>query len=205
MLRRQREVGTGRHQHADGVDVAVGSVTQDDRLVQGGPAQPVDVVDAHPGPHQATADGRVAPVGCPDQSGAVVGVEGADIAAGIQGQLEQLQIALAGRDQVRALLRLVLGVDVRAGRDQPPGPFDVVGPRCVAQVGVQLRPTGRRGSHGVRARHVRASTRGDQDHDSDRETSHPSSVRPSAAAYTPSSRPGRGRMKTTQVTAKQTA
>ena len=177
LLGRQREVGPRGHQHADGVHVAVGPVAEDDRLVQGGPPEPVDVVDVHSGPHQTTTDGRVASVGRPDQAGAVVGVERADVSAGRQGHLEQLQVALAGRDQVRALFGGVLDVDVRAGRDQPPRPVDVVGPRRVPQLAVEPAcGLARRRPGQVRARRRRRRAPDEHDHDEERETTHPSSV-----------------------------
>ena len=61
----QPQVGAGGDQDTHGVDVAARSVAQDDRLVQRGPAQVVDVVDLDLGLDQPTGDVGVAAVGCP--------------------------------------------------------------------------------------------------------------------------------------------
>ena len=60
----------------------------------------------------------VAAFGGADQPGAVEAVEGRDVGSVSQGQLEQFEVSLAGRDEVSALLGGVLCVDVCTGRDQ---------------------------------------------------------------------------------------
>ena len=110
--RSQPDVGAGGHQHPHGVDIAPRTIAEDDRLVERGPAKIVDVVDLNPGLHQPTGDVGVAPVGRPDQTRAVEGVLGRNVAAMPEGQLEQLQEPLAGRDQEGALHRFVGGIDV---------------------------------------------------------------------------------------------
>ena len=68
-------------------------------------------------------------------AGAVVGVLGVDVGAVASVRSSRSQVALAGRDQVRALHRVVLGVDVGAARDQAAGPLDVVVPGRLDQLG----------------------------------------------------------------------
>lgn len=53
-----------------------------------------------------------------DQPGAVEAVEAVDVGTVVQGQLQQVEVPLAGGDEVRALLRVVLRVHVRSGVDQ---------------------------------------------------------------------------------------
>jgi hypothetical protein len=62
------------------------------------------------------------------KSGAVPLVEAVDVGAVIEGELENAEVALARGDEVRALLRLVLRVDVGPGFDEAPSPVDVVVP-----------------------------------------------------------------------------
>ena len=101
------------------------------------------------GLQQPTDDARVAAFGCADEAGPVVAVLVVDLGAVVEHQLEQARIVadLAGGDQVRALLGLVLGVDVGAGLDQCARGRQVVGERGGDQLGVEppLRPVGRRG------------------------------------------------------------
>ena len=108
------EVRAAGDQRAHGVDVALAAVAVDDGLVQRGPAEPVDVVDVDPGPQQPADDVGMTALGRPDQAGSVVGIETGDVRAVREGQFEEIEIALAGGDQVGALHGGVLGVDVRA-------------------------------------------------------------------------------------------
>ena len=104
------------HQRAHRRDVGGPAVAEHDRLVQRGPAEPVDVVAVDARLQQPPHDPRVPALGRADQAGAVVGVLVVHARAVGERQLEQPRVVadLARRDQVRALLRDVLGVDVRA-------------------------------------------------------------------------------------------
>ena len=96
----QVDVGAGLDQQVDRPDVAGAAVAKDDGLQEGGPAEPVDVVDVDRGVEEAPDDLGVAALGGPDQAGAVVAVPGVDVGPGGQGQLQQLQVVLAGGEEV---------------------------------------------------------------------------------------------------------
>ena len=66
-----------------------------------------------------------------------------------EGQFQQIEVALTGRNQIGALLGGVLGVDVGALTDQLLGPGDVVRPGGVDERLIQLR-VAFRGRRGVR-------------------------------------------------------
>ena len=93
------------------------AVAQDDRLVQRRPPQPVHVIAVDPGVEEPAHDPRVSALRCADESRPVVGVLAVDFRAAVEGELEQAWVVadLARRDQIGALLGLVLGVDVGAG------------------------------------------------------------------------------------------
>jgi len=81
-----------------------------------------------PWPSVRSTSTPVAPLGRPDQAGAVIAVRGVDLGAVRKRQLEQASIVayLARRDQIGTLLRLVLRVHVRASLDEQAGDVDVV-------------------------------------------------------------------------------
>jgi hypothetical protein len=79
----QVDVGAGLDQQADRAQVVGAAVAEDDRLQQGRPAEPVDVVDLDRGGQEAADDLGVAALGGPDQAGAVVAVLGGDVGAGL--------------------------------------------------------------------------------------------------------------------------
>jgi hypothetical protein len=80
-LRRQSQIGAGGDQDQHGVCVAARSIAQDDRLVQRGPTQVIDVVDLDVGLCQAARDVGVTAVRRTDQPGAVERVLGVDVRA----------------------------------------------------------------------------------------------------------------------------
>ena len=96
------------------------------------------MIDVDVGLEQARDDPRVAALGGPDQAGPVVAVLGIDVGAGAERELEEAWIVthLAGRDQVRALLGVVLGVDVGTVGDEAACGRDVVLVRGVEQLAV---------------------------------------------------------------------
>lgn len=94
-LGRESEVRAGGNQNPHSVDVTARSIAQNDRLVQSGPAQVVDVVDLDLGLDQPAGDVGVATVGGPDQPCAIEGVFGVQVGAVLQCQIQQLQITLA--------------------------------------------------------------------------------------------------------------
>ena len=151
-LGRQPHVGTPGHEDPHGVVVGRRALAEDDRLVQGGPAQPVHVVDLDAGLDQPADDAGMPPLARADQPGPVEAVLARHVTAVGQGEVEQVEVALARRDEVGALLGVVLGVDVRAPGDQVAGGGDVVGPRGVAEalveVGLCLRAAGGRSGGG---------------------------------------------------------
>ena len=69
----QPRVGAGGDQDSHGIDIAVRSVAEDDRLMQGGPPQVVDVVDLDVGLNQPAGNVGVTAVGGPDQPSPVEG------------------------------------------------------------------------------------------------------------------------------------
>ncbi|MDX1417824.1 MAG: hypothetical protein R3293_26720, partial [Candidatus Promineifilaceae bacterium] len=93
--------------------MAWAAIAENDRLQQRRPAQAVDVVYVDIRLQQSGDDFHVAAVGSADQAGAVVAVQAVHIRPGIQRQLQQLQVAIRGADQISALLRVVLAVDIR--------------------------------------------------------------------------------------------
>ena len=110
------DVDPAADQRAHRGDVVRAAVAEHDRLVQRRPAEPVDVVAVDARLEQAPHDPREPALGGADQPGAVVGVLVVDARAVGERELQQPRVVadLAGRDQVRALLRDVLGVDVGA-------------------------------------------------------------------------------------------
>ena len=139
------------------------ALAQDDRLVQGGPAQPVHVVDLDAGLDQPADDAGMPPLARADQSGPVEAVLARDVAAVGEGEVQQVEVALARRDEVRALLGLVLGVDVGAPGDEVAGRGDVVGPGGVAQAPVEVglrQGVARAGRAGRAVRGRRCGVRG---------------------------------------------
>ena len=138
-LGRQSQVGAGGDQDPHGVDVARRSIAQNDRLVQCGPAQVIDVVDLDVGLDQPAGDVGVAAVGRPDQPGAIEGVLGVHVRAVLQCQVQQLQVALAGGDEVGALHGAVFGIDIGALGDEGSGAAKVVVPGGSDQLLVEPR------------------------------------------------------------------
>jgi hypothetical protein len=98
------------------------------------------VVDVDVGLEQPRDDRRVAALRRPDQAGPVVAVLGVDVGAGVEREVEQPRVVtdLAGGDQVGALLRLVLGVDVGALLDELSRRGDVVLVRRGEQLSVEV-------------------------------------------------------------------
>ena len=88
----------------------------------------VDVIDVDLGLEQLADDFDVSSIGGADQPGAVEAVEAGDICAVLQSELEELEVALGGGDEVGALDGVVLRVDVRAFLDEPPRLGEVVLP-----------------------------------------------------------------------------
>ena len=107
-------------------------------------------------------------LGRADEPGAVEPVLGVDVRSTAKGQLEQPWVVadLTGRDQVRALLGVVFGVDVRAGTDQHAGRVDVVSVRRAHQSGGSTIIAGKRAGAGgqqpARLRGVASGGRFDQ-------------------------------------------
>ena len=93
----------GIYEQPDDLGVSRATVTEDDRLEQRGPVEVVDVVDGDVGLEQPADDLDVAAVGGADQPGAVEAVEALDVGPVLEGQSEQLEVALRRRDEVRAL------------------------------------------------------------------------------------------------------
>jgi hypothetical protein len=116
-----REFGSCRSQQAHRVDVLRGVLTQPDRLVDRLVPDPVHVVALDAGSQKSSDDVGVAPLGRPDQCRAVPAVLVVHTRAVAEGQVEEVGVPLARRDEVRRLLRAVLGVDVGTSGDEPPG------------------------------------------------------------------------------------
>lgn len=57
-----------------GLDVAGSALAEENRFQQGGPAEPVDLVDLDAGAQEPGDDARVAALGGADEAGAVVAV-----------------------------------------------------------------------------------------------------------------------------------
>ena len=130
--------------------------------MEGGPAEVVHVVHVDARPHQPSRDRRVPALGGADQRVPLKESLLVEVGSVRHGEVEEVDVPLAGRDQERALLRVVLGVDVGAPLDQPPRLRDVVVPGSRDQPGVQvgllagvghggLRGGGGRGGVGVGA------------------------------------------------------
>ena len=103
------------------------------------PAEVVDVVDLDFGLYQSAGDVGVAAIGSADQPGAVEGVLGVDVGAVLKGEVEQFEGTFAGRDEIGALLAVVLGVDVGATTDQGArAPYVVVRRGCDQRLEVLL-------------------------------------------------------------------
>ena len=84
--------------------------------MQRGPAHVVDVIDFDLRSKEHADKERVAPFGSADQPGSVVAVLRVDIGPVLQRQSEEAEEPFAGGDQVRALNRRVLGIDIGAFR-----------------------------------------------------------------------------------------
>src|SRR5215218_2937223 len=82
-----------------------------------------------------------------DERGAAITVQRCHVSPGVQAQLQQ---ALTGRDQERALFTGILGVDVSPVPDQGLCPLHIVTPRGVNKFAVELRTGGRQ--PGIRGR-----------------------------------------------------
>jgi hypothetical protein len=94
-------------------------------------------------------------LGRADQRRAVEGVLAREIRAVLHREVEEVDVPLTRSDQERALLRVVLRVDVGSPLDQPTGELDVVLPRRHDQPGVEaglLAWFGHGGLRGARRR-----------------------------------------------------
>ncbi len=127
-LRGQLDVRPGVDEPPHDAFVGLATPAQDDRLVQGRPSQLVDVVDLDAGVEQSVDDRRESAFGGADEPGAVEAVLGLDAGTVAQHEVEQSRVVthLAGGDEVGALLRAVLVVDVGAGIDERAGNVEVV-------------------------------------------------------------------------------
>src|SRR5690606_31314543 len=98
-------VSSSCDKYSHGVHIVVGGfrLRELERLVQGYPADIVHVVGVDPGLQKAPDDACVSALGGTDEPGAIPRVQTRDIGAVLEGELEQWEIALAGRDEVRAL------------------------------------------------------------------------------------------------------
>jgi hypothetical protein len=138
--------------------------------VQGGPAEAVDVVDSHTGAEQAADHWGMAAFGCTDERSTAVAVQAAYVSAVLQGQVEQVEVALARGDQERALHSVVDRVHASACRDEATGGGYVVLPRSGDELPVKRfgllhcgRPRGRwsLGRGGAGCRHQDDGSHGD--------------------------------------------
>ena len=86
---------------------------------------------------EPAGDVGVAAVGRPDQPCAIEGVLGVHVCAVLQCQVQQLQVTLAGGDEVGALDCAVLGIHIGASGDQGSGAAKVVVPGGSDQLLIQ--------------------------------------------------------------------
>ena len=114
------------------------ALPKNDRFVQRGPAQPVDVVRIDALTKQPTNDHRVASLGRPDGPRAVVTVERPHIGPMFERQGEQFTVPLARRDQEGTLLSRVLRVNVGPLGDELSGTFHIVVPGSRDQLGIEF-------------------------------------------------------------------
>ena len=84
------------------------AIAEDDCFVEGGPAEVVDVVDVDVGLEQPPDDVGVSSFGGPDESCAVEAVQRSDVGAVVEGEFEEFEVALAGGDEIGALLGVSL-------------------------------------------------------------------------------------------------
>ena len=100
-------------------------------------ANAIDVVPLDSRLYQLADDEVVPPLGSTDQTGPVPAVFVVDLGAVRQREPEQLEVALARRDEIGRLDRRVLGVDVGPLVDELPRRPDVVLPGRVAELLVE--------------------------------------------------------------------
>lgn len=94
------------------------------------------MVDLDVGVEQPFDDIGMTPFGGPDQPGAVEAVKCGDVSSVGEGEFEQIEVALAGGDQVGTLLCAVLVVDVGSVVDQFSGQVEIVVPGSSNQLPV---------------------------------------------------------------------
>ena len=145
LLRGDREVTPCGDDHAHAVHEvgavaprgASGLVGEDERLVQSGPAEVVDVVDFHVMADEPADDVGVPALGRADETGAVVGVQRGHVGTVGESQVEQFGVPLRGGDEVGALHGVVGGVDIGTAGNELTRGGHIVGPRGGDELGVE--------------------------------------------------------------------
>lgn len=125
----QIDVCAGTDQQFDDPNMRRTPVTEDDRLQQGRPAEPVDVIDIDPCLDQGINRFDMAALGRGNERRAAIAIDAFEIRAMGKRELENVEMAAGAGIEIGAVLNLVLGIDIGAGLDQRPRGLHLVAMR----------------------------------------------------------------------------
>ena len=111
----------GFHQQLDNLRMLAAAIPENDRLEQGRPTQLVDMIDVDSRFDEQSDSFDMTPLRRRNKRSAAVSVRALQVGPVCEGHLQNVDIAACAGIEIRAVVDVVLGVDVGAGLDQSSG------------------------------------------------------------------------------------